>query len=543
MTSGIAGIDSPELQVSYELCKRVGQRYFGLLWTPGEVLLPDELRAPVNAVGGFLVWTDGIANDTKRADKKEVFAQWYVDTLADMRVGRSEHRLRRAFVHTLCHWNLDVGLVEEYLDTVQADCAVPPVFDMVADQRRYLRGTAGTLAELLTPLMESSNPDAARLMSLLGELLRLMNIFQSFPADLAAGRCYLPGEDLRRLDLEISDLQHGRRRDALHALVDIQIVRARDLLVQAEPVVGMAHTSRQFFLHALLLDAEVHLDEAERLRSRMLTDGIDSAALFDPRPFRDLSIPIPKPSPAHIAMIIDGNRRWAALHDLPVTEGHAVGMRAVLRLAHSALRLGIAHLSVYAFSTENWNRPPEEVAGMFDVMSVGITRATEWMHERGVRVRWYGRRDRIDPDLASALAIVESMTSNNTAMTLNIFADYGGRDEIAAAAGALAAEAVAGTIRPADIGPTDIARTLSSPDLPEVDLLIRTSGEQRISNFLLWHVAYAELVFEPTLWPDFGYRHLRAAITEYAGRQRRFGGTPTTVTPAITRDNTVGLAP
>jgi undecaprenyl diphosphate synthase len=219
---------------------------------------------------------------------------------------------------------------------------------------------------------------------------------------------------------------------------------------------------------------------------------------------------------------MDGNRRWATRRGLPAEEGHRAGERAALRLVASALRLGIAHLSVFAFSTENWSRSRQEVIVLLDTLAEMVGLGTEWLHERGVRVRWCGRRDRLG-QLGAAMAVAESLTSGNTALTLTIVADYGGHAEMVTAARALAAEAVAGTIRPEQIGPEDIARNLYAPDLPEVDLLIRTSGEQRISNFLPWHLAYAEFVFDPVYWPDFGYQHLLAAVTEYAGRQRRFG--------------------
>lgn len=177
-----------------------------------------------------------------------------------------------------------------------------------------------------------------------------------------------------------------------------------------------------------------------------------------------------------------------------------------MRLVNAAVRLGVRHLSIYAFSTENWDRSQEELAALFDTLADGIAQGAEWLHELGVQVRWCGRRDRIEPSLASALALVESMTSNNDVLSLTLCVDYGGRDELAAAARALAAEAVAGTIRPEDIGPADLARNLYVPGLPDVDLLIRTSGEQRISNFLPWHLAYAELVFDPTPGPTSTWR-------------------------------------
>lgn len=518
----MTGVDSPELDESYELCARVSERHLGPVWGAREVL-PADVLPHAMALSGFAVWTDGLADDGEVADRQRVLAQWCADTVVEVRAGRSEHPLRRAFVHTMRQWDLDVGVLEEFLAATQADCAAPPAFVTAADQRRHLRGVAGTISELLTPLLGSRATETTRLMSLLGEVCQIEDILADFPVDLAAGRCYLPREDLGRLGLGIDDLRSGERSDALDELIALQIVRARDLLEQAAPAAGMVGLSCQPFVHAVILGAEASLRELEGLGTRVLVEGLDSERFAEAvlRPRREPPSHLRMPS--HVAVIMDGNRRWAAQRGLPVPDGHVAGLRAAFRLVMSGLRLGIPNLSVFGFSTENWGRSPEELSTLFETASEGIARGTRWLHERGVRVRWCGRRDRLDQNVASALAIVESLTSNNTTLTLNVFADYGGRDELVVAARALAVEAVAGVIRPEDIGPEDIARHFYAPDLPEVDLLIRTSGEQRTSNFLPWHLAYAELVFDPTHWPDYRYEHLLAALTEYSGRQRRFG--------------------
>ncbi|UYQ65333.1 polyprenyl diphosphate synthase [Streptomyces peucetius] len=303
----------------------------------------------------------------------------------------------------------------------------------------------------------------------------------------------------------------------------IQLGRCRALLEQAAPVTGLVPAEYQPFLHTMLLGAQVQFDEVTLRQARVFTEGIEpltSTGAACRRPGRTEAGPVPP----HVAVIMDGNRRWAAKRGLPASQGHQAGERALMRLVNAALRLGVRNLSVYAFSTENWDRPREEVAHLFDTMADGIARGVEWLHGLGVRVRWCGRRDRVEPSLASALALVESMTSNNDVLLLTVCLDYGGRDELVEAARALAAEAVAGTIRPEDISAADLARNMYEPGLPDVDLLIRTSGEQRISNFMPWHLAYAEMVFDPAPWPDFGLAQLREALTAYAGRRRRFGG-------------------
>ncbi|MDW6066357.1 polyprenyl diphosphate synthase [Streptomyces sp. FXJ1.4098] len=514
--------DSPELREAYEMCETEVRQFLAALWTATDTL-PAAVRPFVHAIHGWTVRTDRIADGGSPEGRQERFARWQADTLADLRSGRSAHPVRRAFVDTVRRWDLDQALIEEYLDTVRADCAGVPVFETFAELRRsYLRGIAGAVAELWAPLLEPRGPEDLRLVSTLFEACQVADMFEDLPADLAAGRCYLPREDLRRLGLEVGDLRSGVHRQALDAFVGVQLAHWRGLLDEAVPVTGMVGVEYQPFLHILLLGAQLHYDEATLLRSQVLADGVEPLSL-DGRAHRRPARPGQGPVPRHVAVIMDGNRRWAEARGLPVPQGHRAGERAALRLVNAALRLGIRHLSIYTFSTENWGRSPEELAALFDTLADGITQGAQWLHRLGVQVRWCGRRDRIDTSLASALTLVESMTCNNDVLTFTVCVDYGGREELTAVAGALAAEAVAGTIRPEDIGPADLARHLYVPELPDVDLLVRTSGEQRISNFLPWHLAYAELVFDPTLWPDYDLARLRDAVTAYAARERRFG--------------------
>ncbi|WP_269859226.1 polyprenyl diphosphate synthase [Streptomyces sp. RPT161] len=525
---GAVGFDgaftgSLDLCESYEACAAEVRQFLAPMWTATEQTLPAAVRPHVHAIIGFTVRTDRIADEGAPAARERRIARWCSDTLEDLRLGRSGHPLRRAFVDTALRWDLDRAVIEEFLTTVHADCVSPPVFETFADQRRYLRGTTGTSAEMWTPLLEPRGPEAFRLASLLGEVCHLADVFEDMPADLAAGRCYLPREDLRQLGLDVADLRRSEPREALDELIDIQLTRWHGLLQQAAPVAATVGSEYEAFLGALLLGAQVQFDEVTLLRSRVLSDGLEPLTVTG-RARRRPAWPAAGPVPNHLAVIMDGNRRWAALRGMSVAQGHRAGYRAAMRLVNSALRLGIRHLSIYMFSTENWDRSQEEVHDLFDALADAISRDIDWLHELGVRVRWCGRRERIDPSLASQLALVESATSNNSELTLTACADYGGRDEIVTAARALAAQAAAGAIQPEDIGPADIARNLYAPDLPDVDVLIRTSGEQRLSNFLPWHLAYAELVFDPTLWPDFGLAQLQEALTDFASRERRFGG-------------------
>ena len=523
-------IESPELRASYEACAEEVRR-FPAIWSGTEVL-PAELRPYVHALNAFGLCSDRIADEGEAAERGRAVAHWCSETMAELRAGRSEHVLRRALLDTVRRWDLDPALIEEYFDALQADCASAPVYETFTDLRRYLRGIGGVFAELWAPLLGVGGDRDG--LSVLGELLQLVDILEDLPIDLAAGRCYLPRADLRRLGLEVTDLRRAERRAELDELIEAQLARGRELVEQAIPSIETAAAECQPFLQTVILGAQVQLDEVELLRHRVLTEGIALPTSAK------VPLPEPGPVPGHIAVIMDGNRRWAAQRGLPVAQGHRAGERALVRTVHAALRLGVPHLTVYMFSTENWNRASDELDDLFATMAEVITRIAEWMHGCGVRIRWAGRRDRLDPSLASLLALFESMTSNNTALTLTLCIDYGGRDELASAARALAAEAVAGAIRPEEIGPADLARHLYAPELPDVDLLIRTSGEQRISNFLPWQLAYAELVFDPALWPDFGLSTLRRAIGDYARRRRTFGGdlvhqrdaTPRAVEPA-----------
>jgi undecaprenyl diphosphate synthase len=221
-----------------------------------------------------------------------------------------------------------------------------------------------------------------------------------------------------------------------------------------------------------------------------------------------------------IAIIMDGNGRWASRRRLPVAAGHRAGTRALRRTVEAAIDLGVESLCVYAFSTENWSRPPDEVDALMEIFIETIERELPDLAREGVRTRFIGRRDRATPELLAKIERLEETTAANDRLQLWIAFDYGGRAEIVEATRRLVEEGV----DPRDIDENAIAARLYAPEMPEPDLIIRTSGELRISNFLLWQLAYSELVFVDTLWPDFGERQLREALAQYASRRRRFGG-------------------
>ncbi len=231
-----------------------------------------------------------------------------------------------------------------------------------------------------------------------------------------------------------------------------------------------------------------------------------------------------KKVPKHVAIVMDGNGRWAQQRGLPRTAGHEAGEAALLDVVHGALELGIPWLSAYAFSTENWKRSPEEVRFLMGFNRDVIRRRRDELNELGVRVRWVGREQRLWKSVISELDQAVELTQRNTKLTLTMCVNYGGRAELADAAAALADDVRRRRVDPAKIDERMFAKYLYDPEMPDIDLFVRSSGEQRTSNFLPWQAAYAELVFSETLWPDFDRRDLWEAVKEFNARDRRFGG-------------------
>ncbi len=228
--------------------------------------------------------------------------------------------------------------------------------------------------------------------------------------------------------------------------------------------------------------------------------------------------------PRHVAVVMDGNGRWAKRRGLKRTEGHAAGEAALFDTVHGALDVGLEWLTVYAFSTENWRRPVDEVRFIMNFNESLLLRRREELHELGVRVRFIGRRGGRTPGrVRRRMAETEAMTARNRKLTLTFAFNYGGRAELADAVRAIGHEVAGGRLDPDRISERTVARHLYAPDMPDPDLLVRTSGEYRISNYLLWELAYSELVFTDVLWPDFRREHLWDAIREYQRRERRFG--------------------
>jgi len=237
--------------------------------------------------------------------------------------------------------------------------------------------------------------------------------------------------------------------------------------------------------------------------------------------------PLPEKVPAHVAIIMDGNGRWARARGLPRLAGHRAGVENLRRVIEAAVEFGIRTLTIYAFSTENWARPPDEVRGLLNILEDVIDRELDELNHNGVCLRHIGRLERLDPGLQAKVQKAVALTRDNRKLVLNIAWNYGGRDEIVHALQDIVRQGI-----PAEaVDEALIGRHLYTADSPDPDLVIRTSGELRTSNFLIWQAAYAEWYVTPTLWPDFGKEELRAALVEFTHRERRFGGVPDALPP------------
>lgn len=228
--------------------------------------------------------------------------------------------------------------------------------------------------------------------------------------------------------------------------------------------------------------------------------------------------------PRHIAIIMDGNGRWAKARGLPRNLGHRQGIDTVRDVVRACRTLRIEYLTLYAFSSENWKRPETEVAGLMELLRLFIRRELDDLWRNGVRIRMIGDRSKLAPDIMQLITDAEQKTRDNRTLTLTIALSYGGQDEIVAACRRLAEQVAAGKLQPAEITPDLLAANLETAGIPDPDLVIRTSGEQRLSNFLLWQSAYSELIFVDKLWPDFSAQDLAGAVEEFQRRERRYGG-------------------
>ncbi|MEV7597244.1 polyprenyl diphosphate synthase [Kitasatospora sp. NPDC089797] len=567
-------IAEPLAQQGFELCRRATRRT-GEIEYATTLLLPLRLRVALWSLYGAARTIDDLAeDDSDRTGAAERLDAWNREFQRDLRRGRSDDPVRAALLHTVRGWDLPPDWLRSVFEGQLADTTGREFatwddwYDYVAMVNApFVIQTASMLVQN-AGLSVSLRQDAGTL-DVWQNLARAVNLTDAL-ADLgedgARHRIRLPAEVLDRFGVPPRDLLTGRSSAALQAMVHHLTGTARtwfdnspQLPPVLHPAIGTALTC-YLDLHRLLLDTvderaaalPRHRLTISRRRSRrlLLTARATTAlawALF-PSPLGDLSLPPPAPAapaslpatpatlpddpptggpPRHVAVIMDGNGRWAAARGLQRDHGHRAGMKALNDVVDAAHELGVRYLTVYAFSTENWRRPAAEVNTLLHALPRELLRdsAATW-HQRGVRVRWAGQRAGLPLDLVSVLTSMTERTRHNSALTLTLCLNYGGRAELTAAAGRLATEAAAGRLDPRTLSEADLAAHLHLADLPDVDLLLRTGGEHRLSNFLPWQSVYAELMFLDTPWPEFDRRALRDAVEAYARRSRRYGAVP-----------------
>ncbi|MFF8937562.1 polyprenyl diphosphate synthase [Streptomyces paradoxus] len=571
--------DDPALRAAYRLCRRRTRDQ-----DPAEYaliqLVPAALRPALHALWAAANSLDDLGDDrtAPAAERAARVEAWITALHRELPTGSSPDPVRHALVDTANRWRLDLSELRDAMAQVQDDTRGRHFADW-AEWRAWGRDNLlPWFGQVRTVFDRAGVPVALRLdtREAYEEFLdgvRLTDILTDLSADLAQGDLLLPAEALDLHSGSAADLARRRWSPAVAALVTHLTGLARRWVAQESLTRGM-HPGPATVLDtmAALLHAQLDAVDAAgpallrspprpalRTRARILAPARARAALAWrltpltvpppqrpdahqppapalPAPAATFLRPPPHPSgerppviapgdlPAHVAVIMDGNGRWARQRGLPRYEGHRAGADAVREVVHGALDIGLRHLTLYTFSTENWHRDPEEVDAILDLLRREL--AENPFRDLDVRLRWHGRAGRLPPDLVDVLHLRERTTRARRGLTVTMCIDYGGRDELTRTAAALAGRARAGHLEPGLITEDDFARHLPLADLPDVDLLWRTGGEQRVSNFLPWHTAYAELHFTPGLWPDTDRRDLWQAITAYTGRQRHHGATP-----------------
>ncbi|WP_264927495.1 polyprenyl diphosphate synthase [Streptomyces sp. A012304] len=574
--------EDPALRAAYRLCRRLTRREDPVQYALIQ-LVPGALRPACWALWAAANAVDDLADDRgATADERAARVEaWITGLDQDLAAGAGTDPVRHALVDTALRWDLDLGGLRGALEVVRDDTA-GRVFADWAAWRAWGRGNLLPWFERVRELFDRAGvPVALRLDHLDGyerflDGFRLTDILTDLAADLAQGDLLLPREALERFPGAEEDLLGGRWSEAVAGLTAELTALGRRWVTQPRLTHGM-HPGPATVLDTMagLLTAQLDAVEAAgptllrtaprprpaavarvlvpaRLRSALawrltpLTipphrpragvpratapavlapDSRPSTTALRPPPAHPSGIRPPRiPAdrmPRHVAIIMDGNGRWAEQRGLPRHAGHRAGVRALHETVHGALEVGLRHLTVYAFSTENWKRDSEEVGALLQAMREELD--DDPYGELDVRLRWAGKPDRLPADLMEALRRREHATRTRGGLTLTVCVDYGGRDEITRASAALARAARAGEIDPDRIGEGDFARHLPDPDLPDVDLLWRTGKEWRLSNFLPWHSAYAELYFTDHAWPDVERHHLWEALVAYGERRRRLG--------------------
>lgn len=587
-----ASISDPVLRSAYAACGR-----FSKTANPAEYalmqLMPAALRPACWALWTALSVPDNIidSGEGTPAERTARMRAWTRDLEEDLRGRASSDPYRRAIVDTFWRWQLDPRDLHVSYTVIEADAAGRPSATWEDWSTRAQYSNLAWASQCLTllhraglsvPVRTRHHRDFARYL----DGVYLTDTLVDLSADLDRGVLQLPTEEVERWNVEPADLLQRRWTPRTEALIAHLITRARRQLELPGSLTAL-HPGALILLRAVSDLSLARLRAVERTGSRLLHTGPDlgpiararilatarakalvawkltpvnvprtpgrpsawAAATLPPQPGGPARTagprrrPRPHPSgarppviepgrmPRHVAVIMDGNGRWAAERGRSRHEGHRAGCTALRDVVHGALEIGLRYLTVYAFSSENWQRSPTEITKLFDL----VTKEGCDFEADGVRLCWAGRPEGLPDDLVEELRRAEYESRDESDLVLNVCLNYGGRRELADAAAGLARAAVAGEVDPDHVSEHVLARYLPYPGVPDVDLLWRTGGERRISNFLPWQATYAELHFTDTYWPDVDRRDLWQAILAYARRERRYGAAlPAPPPPVLT---------
>ncbi|MDX3528973.1 polyprenyl diphosphate synthase [Streptomyces sp. ID05-39B] len=568
--------EESRLRTAYRLCHRITRVH-----DPGIhalfQLVPAALRPACWALWAAASVLDDLADqrDVDPAEREARVKAWSQALQRDLAAGTSTDLVRHALVDTALRWRLDLPDLQGAVSSTVGDVRDRRFADW-AEWRAWCEALVPWVDHVRHLFEQAGAPMTLRLdrhrdYKQFIDGAQLTDILTDLSADLAHGLLLLPQEALDPFPDAEEDLRHRRWSPAVAALIAELTDLARQWVTRPAMTTGM-HPGAANMLDtaACLLRAQLDAVDAgpALLKRPPRLSVVTRTRIFAPARLRaglawsltPLTVPgprrpevtahVPRPAaentarrtppphpggarppqiaadqmPAHVAVIMDGNGRWAQQRGLPRPEGHHAGTAAVHEIVCGALDIGLRHLTVYAFSTENWKRDTDEITTILEAIRHDLDEGP--LRDLDVRQRWLGHPDKLPQELVQALQRAERRTHTRAGLTLTMCINYGGRDEITRTAAALAQAARAGDIDPHHISEDDFARHLPHPDMPDVDLLWRTGGEQRTSNFLPWYATYAELHFTPAYWPDVDRRDLWQAITEYSRRQRRHGAAP-----------------